>query len=92
MSRRKILPLAILKFLVTKLSNQDNKVSFIGVDKYEELPKSSACMWPCNRVNITIERKAGYVSSLNGRIKRPNITLANTKRSIMMKSSNKKEP
>ena len=38
-SRR--LLLYIFKFLVTTLRNQDKKVAFIGVDKYEALSKSS---------------------------------------------------
>ena len=34
-------PLEFLKFLVTTLMNQDNKVSFIRVDEYGALSRSS---------------------------------------------------
>ena len=47
-------PLGILKFLVAKLRNQDNKVTFIRVDEYGALARSSEFMKTSNNMNIIV--------------------------------------
>ena len=59
----------ILKLLVTTLSNQDKKVSFIRVDEDGELEISSEFMRTCHNKNITVQTKGGYASSLNVKLK-----------------------
>ena len=53
-SRRKRPSLETLKFLVTTLSNQDKKNSFIRVDKYRALARYSEFMGTCNNMNIIV--------------------------------------
>ena len=64
-SRRKRKSLDILKFIVTTLRNKENKVSFIRVDEYEALTGYSEFMKTCHNMNIIVQTKEGYESSLN---------------------------
>ena len=90
-SRSKLPPLDILKFLVTTLINHDNKVAFIRVDEYGALAVSSEFMRTCHNMNIIVHTTGGDASSLNGKSKSPNKTLANITRALLLKSSHKKE-
>ena len=90
-SRSKRPPLDIPKFLVTKLRNQDKKVAFIRVDEDRAPSRSSEFMRTCHNMNIIVQTTGGYTSSLNGKSESPNKTLANIKRSLLLKSSHKKE-
>ena len=64
-SRRKRKSLDILKFIVTTLRNKENKVSFIRVDEYGALTGYSEFMKTCHNINIIVQTKEGYESSLN---------------------------
>ena len=66
-NRSKCLPLDILKFLVTKLRNQDNKVAFVRLDEDGELVRSSSFMKTCHNINIIVQTTSGDASSLNGK-------------------------
>ena len=88
--RNKILSLDILKFLVTTLRNNDRKFAFIRVDEYGSLEKPSELMKTFHNMDIIVQTKGGYASSLNGKIEIPHKTLANTTRSFPLKSINKK--
>ena len=90
-SRRKIPPLDVLKFLVTTLRNQDEKVSFIQVDENGALLISSEFMKTCHNIYIMVQTTGGDASSLNGKIEIPNKKLDNTTRDLLMNSSHKKE-
>ena len=90
-SRSKRPSLGILKFVVTTLRNQDKKVAFIRVDEDGALARPSEFMRTCHNMNIIVHTKGGYASSLNGKSKSHNKTLANITRALLLKSSNKKE-
>ena len=61
--------LEILKFLVTILRNQDNRVTFIRVDEYGDLAGSSEFMNTCHNVNIIVHTTGVDASYLNFKIK-----------------------
>ena len=84
--------LDILKFLFTTLSNQDNKFVFIRVDEDGSLARSSWFMKTCHTMNIIVQTKDGYESSLNSKSESPNKILDNIKISLLLYSSHKKEP
>ena len=90
-SRSKRPPLDILKFLVTTLRNQDNKVAFIRVDEDGALSISLEFMRICHNMNIIVQTTGGDASSLNGKSESPNKTLANIRRALLLNSSHKKE-
>ena len=90
-SRRKRPPLDILNFIVTTLRNQDKKVSFVQVDKYGALSKTSEFMRTCHNMNIIVQTTGGYVPSFNGKTEIPNKAMANIKRAFLLKSSYNKE-
>ena len=90
-SRSKRPPLDILKFLVTKLRNQDKKVAFIRVDEYGALARSSEFMRTCHNMNIIVQTTGGDASSLHGKSESPNRTLANITRALLLNSIHKKE-
>ena len=83
-------PLDKLKYVVTTLRNQDNKLAFIQVDKDEELARSSEFMKTCHRINIIVQTVGVDASSLNGKSNIPNKTLANIIRALLLNSSYKK--
>ena len=58
--RRKRSPLDILIFLVTTLSNQDEKVAFIRVDEGGALEIYYELMKTCHNMNITVQITGGY--------------------------------
>ena len=87
---KKALPLDILKFLVTTLSNQDKKYALTGVGKYGALARSFEFMSKCHNMNIIVQTIVGYASSLNGQIEIPNNTLDDIKRSILLNISHNK--
>ena len=88
-SRSKRTPLDILKFLVTTLRNKDKKFEFIRVDEDEALSRYSEFMKICHNMNIIFQTTDA--SSLNGKSKNPNKTLANITRALLVNSSHKKE-
>ena len=65
--RRKLLPLYIIKFIVTTLRNQDKKVAFIRVDQDVALSRSYEFIKPCHNMNIIVKTTGGYASSPNGK-------------------------
>ena len=89
--RIKCLPLYILKFIVTRLINQDNKFTLIRVDEYGALVGSSEFMRTCHNRNIIVQNTGGYSSSLNGKSEISNNTLDNITRALLLKSSHKKK-
>ena len=68
-SRSKHSDIGILKFLVNILSNQDKKVVFIRVDKDVAQSRYFEFMKTCHNMNILVQTKGGYASSLNGKAK-----------------------
>ena len=84
-------PLDILKFLVTTLRNQDNKFAFIRVNEDGALARSSEFMKTFHIMNIIVQNTGVYTSSLNGKSKIPNNTLANITRYFSLYSIHKKE-
>ena len=87
----KLPPLDILKYIVTTLSNQDKKVEFIRVDEDVEPARSSKFTKKCHEMNIIVQSKGGYASSINGKSEITNKTLANITRALPINSSNEKE-
>ena len=71
--------------------NKDKKSAFIRVDEDGALTRSSEFMNTCHNMNIMVQTTGGYASSLNGKHEIPNKTLANITRSLLLKSSHKKE-
>ena len=69
----------------------DKKVSFVRVDEYRELVRSSEFMKTCHNVNIIFQTTGGDASSLNGKSESPNKTLANITRALILNSNHKKE-
>ena len=55
MTRIKHPPLYIIKFLVATLINQDKKFSFIRVDVYGALVRSSIFLKTCHNMNIIVK-------------------------------------
>ena len=90
-SRSKFTPLNILKCLVTALRNQDKKVAFILVDEDGSLAISSEFIKTYHNMNIVVKTTGGDASSLNGKTKIPNKTLANITGDILLNSSHNKE-
>ena len=90
--RSKRLPLDILIFLVTTLINKYNKVSFIKIDEYGALERSSEFMKTCHNTNIIVQSPGEDASYLIGKNKIPNKTLDNIKRALLLNSIHKKEP
>ena len=78
-------PLDILKFIVTTLRNQDKKVSFIKFYSDGALARSSEFMKTCHNMNIIVQTTCGDSSSINGKSKIPNKTLANIMRALLLK-------
>ena len=70
--------------------NQDKKVSFIRVDEYGSLARSSELMKTCHNMNIIVQPTGVDASSINGKIEIPNKTLANITRALILDSSHKK--
>ena len=91
LSRSKRPPLDILKFLVTTLSNQYNKVAFVWVDKDGTLSRYSEYMKTCHNMNSIVQTIGVYASSINGKIESPIKTRSNITRAIILNSSHKKE-
>ena len=91
-SRIKIPRLNILKFLVNTLRNHYSKVTFIQVDEYGVLARSSEFMKTCYDMNIIVQKTGGYVSCFYGKSESSNNTLSNITGALLMKSSNNKEP
>ena len=89
LSRSKRPTLDILKFLVATLSNQFKKVSFVQVDEDGALERYSEFMNKCHKMNIIVQITGGDVSSLNGKIKSIDKTLANITRSLLLNSIHK---
>ena len=75
-------PLDILKFIVTKLINQDKKVALIRVDEDGALARSSGFKKTFHNTNITFQTTGGYESSINGKREITNNTLDNITRNI----------
>ena len=90
-SRSNRTPLDILKFLVTKLRNQDKKVALIRFDEDGALERSSEFTKTRHNMNITVQNTGGYASDINGKSEIPNKTLANITRALILNSSHKKE-
>ena len=90
-SRSKRPTIDTLKFLVTTLRNQDNKVAFIRVYEDGALARSSEFIKTCHNMNIILQNTGGYASSINGKSESPNETLANIARALFLNSSHKKE-
>ena len=84
-------PLDILKCIFTTLRNQDKKLVFIRVDKYEDQARSSEFMKTCYNMNIIVQNTGGDASSLNGKFKSSDKTLFNITRALLLNSSHKKE-
>ena len=84
-SRRKCLTLDSLTFIVNTLRNQDKKVASIRVHEYGSLVISSEYMKTCHNTNIIVQTTCGYASSLNGKTKTPNKTVANITRALLTK-------
>ena len=59
--------LYILKFIVTLLINQHNKVAFVRVDEDGALAKYSEFMKTCHDMNIIVQTIDWDASSLNGK-------------------------
>ena len=89
-SRSKRPPIDILKLLVTKFSNQYNKVAFVRFGEYGALEKYSEFMRKCHNMNIIVENKVGDALSLNGESENSNKTLDNITRGLIMNSSHNK--
>ena len=83
-SRSKRPPLDILKFIVTKLKNQDKKVAFIQVDEDVELARFSEFINTCLNMNIIVETTGGDASYLNGKSECPNKKFSNITRAILL--------
>ena len=76
------------KLFVTTLSNQDNKVVSIRVDKDRALARYSESMSTCHNMNIIVQTTGGYASSLNRKSEILNKTLDSIKISFLLNSSN----
>ena len=62
----KCMPLYILSFLVTTLSNQDKKFASVQVDEDGALSRSSEFMKTCHNMNIIVQNTGGDKYLLNG--------------------------
>ena len=83
-SRSKRPPLDILKFLVTALRNQDNKVAFIRVYEDGALARSSVFMNTCQNMNIIVQNTGVDAYSISGKSENPNKTLSNITRALLL--------
>ena len=70
-SRGKRLYFDILKRLVYLLRNQYKKVTFIRVNEYGALARSSRFIKTCHNMNIIVQTTGSYASSLDGKIEIP---------------------
>ena len=89
-SRSKRPHLEIIKFLVTILRNQGNKVSFIRVDEDVALASYSEFLNTCHGMNSIVQTTGGYASSINGKNKTPNKKLDNIMGALLLDSRHKK--
>ena len=89
-SRSKSMPLDILKFLVTTLRNQYNKVAYIQVGEYGALERYFEFTRTCHNMNTIVKTTSGYASSPNGNTKIPNKKLANITIDLLLNSIHKK--
>ena len=60
-------PLGILKILVTILRDKYKKFSFIQLDEYGALARSSGFIRTCHNMNIIVQTTGGDASSINGK-------------------------
>ena len=90
-SRIKRPPPEIIKFLVNKFRDQDNKVTSIHVDEYGSIARSSEFRRTCHNMKIIVQTTGGYASSLNGKSEIPNKTLDNITRALILISIHNKE-
>ena len=88
--RSKRPPLEILKFLVTTLINQSKKILLVWVYEDGAQARYSEFMMIFHNMNIIVQTKLGYAYSLNVKTERPNNTLANITRALLMNSSQNK--
>ena len=89
-SRSKRPPLDIIELLVTTLSNQDNKVTFVQVDEDGALEKYYKFINTCHDINIIVQSAGVYASSLNGESEIPNKSLSAITRALLGNSKKKK--
>ena len=89
-SRSKRPPLDNLKFIVTTLRNQDNKVSFIRVDEDGALARSSEFMKKCHTMNTIVHNKGVYVYAISGKSESTIKTLYNIIRALLLNLIHKK--
>ena len=82
--------LDILKFIVNKFMNQDNKFAFMWVYEDVVLTRYSEFIRICHNKNIIVQTKGGDASSLNSKSEIPNKTLANITRAFLLNSIHKK--
>ena len=80
-SKSKFTPLDILKIIVTKLKNQDKKVALVRIDDDGALKRYYEFTKTCHNTNITFQTTG---SSINGKSKIPNKTLANITGDILL--------
>ena len=90
-SRRKFPLIEIIKFLFTKLRIQNKKVSFIRVDEDGELVRSYEFMKTCHKLKIIFQATGVDTSSLNGKSKIPNKTLASITSALILNSRHNKK-
>ena len=76
---------------MTKFRNQDREVAFIQVDEDVALERYSEFTKTCYNINIIVQTTGGDASSLNVKTERPNKTLANITRALLLNSIHKKE-
>ena len=88
--RSKRPPLDIFKFLVATLSNQYNKVTFIRLDEYSALSRSSEPMRTCHNMIIIFQNIGEDYSSLNGESIIRNKTLYNITIYLLLKLIHRK--
>ena len=86
--KRKHPTLDILKYLVTKLRNQDKKASFIQVDENGALNRYFGFMKTCHNMNIIVQTTGGDASSLIVKSEYPNNKLVNITKVLLMNSNN----
>ena len=91
LSRSKSPTLDTLKFIVTKLVNQDKKFPFTRVDEDGAPARYSEFMKTCHNMNIIVQTAGGDAYYLNGKNESPNKKLSNILRSLLLNSIHKKE-
>ena len=88
--RSKHLPIDILKFLVTSLSNMDNKFVFILVYEDGALARSYEFMRTCHNMYVIVQTIGGYASSIDAKSESLNMTLSDTEIALILNSNNMK--